>query len=298
MSDHTYGFVGLGNMGAPMSSRLLQAGYKLMVFDTDPKAIERAKALGAQGCGSLKQLADSVDTIFLSLPTPEIVQKVTIGEGGLITGSKVKRVVDLSTIGPRAAQQVAAALRKTGIVYVDSPVSGGIGGAAKGTLAVMTSCPPEDFAATEDALKQLGPVFYMGEQAGMGQSMKLANNLLSVTAMAATSEVMAMGVKAGLEPRMMLDVINAGSGRNSATQDKFPKAVLPGTFDIGFAAELAYKDVRLCIDEAESLGIPMIVGAAVREMLVLTQAAYGENADFTDIARLLESWSKVEIRAQ
>ena len=296
MSDHTFGFVGLGNMGAPMSSRLLNAGYRLKVFDTNATALERCVLQGGQPCASLRELADSVDTIFLSLPTPEIVRTVTISASGLATGSRVKRVVDLSTVGPQTAKLIAARLSETGITYVDSPVSGGVGGATNGTLAVMTSCPAPDFSIVEDALRQLGPVFYLGEEAGLGQSMKLANNLLSATAMAATSEVMAMGVKAGLNPKIMLDVINVGSGRNSATQDKFPKAVLTRTFDIGFAAELAFKDVRLCIDEAEALGIPMVVGVAVREMLVMALAQYGKTADFTDMARVVESWAKVEIR--
>jgi 3-hydroxyisobutyrate dehydrogenase len=126
--------------------------------------------------------------------------------------------------------------------------------------------------------------------------MKLANNLLAAAALAVTSEAMVMGVKAGLNPRTMLDVINAGSGRNSASQDKFPKSVLPGTFDFGFATGLSYKDVRLCIDEAESMGVPMVVGAAVREMLAVTNAVHGADSDFTSICRVVESWAGVQVR--
>jgi 3-hydroxyisobutyrate dehydrogenase len=107
---------------------------------------------------------------------------------------------------------------------------------------------------------------------------------------------MVMGVKAGLDPKTMLDVINAGSGRNSASQDKFPRAVLPGTFDFGFATGLSYKDVRLCIDEAEAMGVPMVAGAAVREMLAVTNALYGSDSDFTSICRVVESWAGVQVR--
>ena len=113
---------------------------------------------------------------------------------------------------------------------------------------------------------------------------------------ALTSEAMVMGVKAGLNPKVMLDVLNAGSGRNSASQDKFPKAVLPGTFDFGFATGLSYKDVRLCIDEAEALGVPMVCGAAVRQMLAVTNAMYGADSDFTSICKVVESWAGVEVR--
>lgn len=296
MNSHTYGFIGLGNMGGPMAGRLLDAGYSLAVHDRNEAALAPLLAKGARRCASAQEVADEVDTILLSLPTPDIVERVVLGPGGIIEGKRAKRVIDTSTIGPRMAAALGEALGKRGIVYVDSPVSGGVGGAERGTLAVMVSCPQADFDEIETTLKHLGPVFYLGEKAGLGQSMKLANNMLSATAVAATSEVMAMGVKAGLDPRIMLDVINAGSGRNTATQEKFPKAVLPGTFNIGFAAALAYKDIRLCVDEAESIGVPMVVGSAVREMLVMTQAMYGKTADFTDVARMMESLAGVEMR--
>ncbi|SHI27607.1 NAD(P)-dependent oxidoreductase [Pollutimonas bauzanensis] len=296
MNIDTYGFIGLGNMGGPLAGRLLDAGCPLEVFDRDEAAAARLAAQGATRRASAIELADSADTIFLSLPTPEIVRQVTLGADGLIHGKRVKRVVDLSTIGPRSAKAISQALAERGIVYVDAPVSGGVMGATRGTLAVMVACPRGHYDALESKLKQFGPVFYLGQEAGLGQSMKLANNLLSASALAITAEAMVMGVKSGLEPGVMLDVLNAGSGRNSATQDKFPKAVLPGTFDIGFAAQLAYKDVRLCVDESESIGVPMIVGAAVREMLVLTNALYGEAADFTDMVRLVESWGGVQVR--
>ena len=130
----------------------------------------------------------------------------------------------------------------------------------------------------------------------LAQTAKLANNLLAATALVATSEVMAMGVKAGLDAKVLIDIINASSGRNSASQDKFPRAVLPRTFDFGFATGLSYKDVRLCVEEAEALGVPMVVGAAVREMLAITKARFGADSDFTFIAKVLEEWAGVEIR--
>ena len=122
------------------------------------------------------------------------------------------------------------------------------------------------------------------------------NNLLAAAALAVTSEDMVMGVKAGLDPQIMIDVINVSSGRNSAVQDKFPRAVLPRTFDFGFATGLSYKDVRLCVDEAESMGVPMVVGAAVRQMLAVTNAKFGPTSDFTSITRVVEEWAGVEVR--
>lgn len=279
-----------------MSTRLLNDGRELWVFDRSHAAVEALVKRGARGAPSAAEVASAADTVFLSLPTPDIVHAVALGAGGVIEGTRVKRVVDFSTIGPRTAGIVSRALADRGIAYVDAPVSGGIAGAANGTLAVMVACAKSVYAELEPILKTFGKVFHLGEEAGQAQTMKLANNLLAAAALAVTSEAMVMGVKAGLNPRTMLDVINAGSGRNSASQDKFPKSVLPGTFDFGFATGLSYKDVRLCIDEAESMGVPMVVGAAVREMLAVTNAVHGADSDFTSICKVIESWAGVQVR--
>ena len=192
----------------------------------------------------MREVADRVETVMASLPTPDIVLAVACGKGGLIEGNRVRRFVDLSTTGSVMATRIFETLSEREIVQIDSPVSGGVGGAEKGTLAVMVSGPRAEVAAVEGALRVFGTVFFIGERPGAGQTMKLCNNLLSATAMAATSEAMVMGVKAGLDPRIMLDVINAGSGRNTATEDKFPRRVLPGTFNLGFTSGLMLKDVE------------------------------------------------------
>ena len=298
MEHEIFGFVGVGRMGTPMSTRLLNAGHRLCVFDTDEKAVAALEKAGAQRAGSAAEVANNAQTVFLSLPNPEIVHNVALGRGGVIEGTRVKHVADFSTIGPRTAGIVARALAERKITYVDAPVSGGVKGAREGTLAVMVSCQKKAYAELEAVLKTFGKPFHVGEVAGQAQTMKLANNLLAAAAIAVSSEAMVMGVKAGLDPKMMLDILNAGTGRNSATQDKFPRAILPGTFDFGFATGLSYKDVRLCIDEAESLGVPMVVGAAVRQMLAVTNAVYGADSDFTSICRVVESWAGVEVRSK
>jgi 3-hydroxyisobutyrate dehydrogenase-like beta-hydroxyacid dehydrogenase len=160
----------------------------------------------------------------------------------------------------------------------------------------MVSCPKPALAEVEPILKTFGRIFFTGEKPGLAQVAKLANNLLAAAALVVSSEAMAMGVKAGLDARVLLDIINAGSGRNSATQDKFPRSILPGTFDFGFATALSYKDVRLCVDEAEAMGVPMVVGGAVRQMLAVTNARFGPQSDFTCIAKVVEEWAGVQIR--
>jgi hypothetical protein len=233
-----------------------------------------------------------------SLPSLEAVLAVATGNGGVIEGSKVRRFVDLSTTGVSMARRIAAALAAKNIVQVDSPVSGGPGGAEKGTLAVMVSGPAAEVGLLRPVLAVFGNVFVIGDQPGMAQTMKLANNLLSATAMAATSEAIVMGVKAGLDPAVMIAVINAGSGLNTASRDKFPRAILPRTFNYGFTNGLMYKDLRLCLEEAAALGVPMRVGGMVRDMFELATAEHGANADFTTIVKSVEKPAGVEVRGR
>lgn len=296
MSSTTLGFVGVGKMGGPMTARLISAGFKVCVYDASRDAMAAMEKLGAQVADSAAEVASAVDTVFLSLPNPQIVQNVVLGAGGIIEGNKVQRVIDFSTIGPRAAKAVADGLAAKKVSYIDAPVSGGLKGAREGTLAIMVACAKPVYMATEELLKNFGKVFHLGEIPGQAQTMKLANNLLAGAAIALTSEAMVMGVKAGLDPKVMLDVLNTSTGRNSATQDKFPRSVLPGTFDFGFTTGLSYKDVSLCIDEAEALGVPMVVGSTVRQMLAVTKALYGADSDFTSMCRVVETWAGVEVR--
>ena len=297
MVGEILGFVGVGRMGGPMASRLLDAGHRLCVYDLSEAATAPLVARGAQLAASPAEVASVAGIVLISLPTPDVVRQVVLGgNGGIINGSSVKLVIDLSTTGPGVATEVAAQLAERRIGWVDAPVSGGVTGARAGTLAIMVSCPTPSLQKVAPVLKVFGRPFHAGEKPGLAHTAKLANNLLAATALVATSEVMAMGVKAGLDAKVLIDIINASSGRNSATQDKFPRAVLPGTFDFGFTTGLSYKDVRLCVDEAEAMGVPMVVGAAVRQMLAVTKARFGADSDFTFIAKVLEEWAGVEIR--
>jgi 3-hydroxyisobutyrate dehydrogenase-like beta-hydroxyacid dehydrogenase len=296
MTAARLGFIGIGRMGAPMAGRLLDAGFKLVIYDTSESAMAPLLARGAERSASAAGVASAAETVLVSLPTPRIVRAVALGKDGIVEGSRVKTFVDLSTTGPRMAIEVAQALSAKGVVSVDAPVSGGVTGAETGTLAIMVSGPAERFASLEPMLRVMGKVFLVGDRPGMGQTMKLANNLLSATALAITSEAMVMGVKAGLDPQVMLDVINAGSGRNSASQDKFPRSVLPRSFNFGFTNELLYKDVKLCLDEGEALGVPMVVGNAVGQLLGVAKARQGPGADITTIVRCIEEWAGVEVK--
>jgi 3-hydroxyisobutyrate dehydrogenase-like beta-hydroxyacid dehydrogenase len=278
-----------------MARRLLQAGYGLTIHDTTDAAVEPLVALGARRVDSAAAVASAAEIVLASLPTPPIVETVALGPKGIIEGGRVKIFVDMSTTGATYAKRVAEGLAAKGIVAVDAPVSGGIAGAERGTVAVMVSCSDEIFGRLKPVLDHIGKVFHVGTQPGLGQTMKLLNNLLSATAMAISSEAVVMGVKAGLDPKMIIDVINSGSGRNTATQDKIPRCVIPRTFDFGFAIGLLNKDVRLCLQEADALGVPMVVGSAVRQLLSIATASEGPDADMTELVKPVEKWAGVRV---
>src|SRR5262249_24663863 len=197
------GFIGVGRMGGPMAGRLVDAGYYIHVFDQRREAIDAIVGKGGVAASSPADMASKVETVLVSLPTPEIVKHVVLGDKGIAEGTRMKTYVDLSTTGPTVAAEVAAALARKGIITLDAPVSGGVAGARKGTLAVMVSGPRALCDELRPMFEIIGKYFYVGDKAGMGQLMKLANNMLSATAMAASAEVMVMGVKAGLDPRVM-----------------------------------------------------------------------------------------------
>src|ERR1700688_1287149 len=289
------GFIGLGKMGFPMARRLIEAKHHLVVFDQRKDAVDKLVALGAKANSSPRVVADHTETVMASLPSLQASLDVATGKDGVIEGKRVKRFVDLSTVGSQMAVRIHDILAERHIIQIDSPVSGGVGGAEKGTLAVMVSGPRVDFDAIKPALDVIGKVFFIGEKPGSGQTMKLANNLLSATAMVATSEAVVMGVKAGLDPAVMIDVINAGSGMNTASRDKFPRAMLPRSFDYGFATGLMVKDVRLCLDEMKSLGLSMEVAEAVGRLWETVIRDMGAESDFTTAIKPIEKAAGVVV---
>jgi len=289
------GFIGLGRMGLPMARNLLKAGYAVHIFDASEAAMTAAKDSGATPADSVKALADRVETICLSLPTPAIVESVLLE---LREGSMVRRVIDLSTIGIRAARRAQEIVSARGIEWIEAPVSGGVTGATAGTLTLMVSCPLAARTQVEPLFQPLGKVLYAGEAPGLAQAAKLANNMLSAAALVASSEALSMATKAGVDPAVALEIINASSGRNTATTHKIPNEVLTRRFQVGFANKLSHKDVTLCIEEAASMGIPMPVSVAIREMLAITTATFGDNADISDVARVMEQWAGITIGGQ
>ena len=286
------GFIGLGRMGLPMVGRLVGAGHRPFVFDTRAEPVDAAVALGGVPASSALEVADRAETVLVSLPTPQASIDVA---RAVSAGARIKRLVDLSTIGSQAAQRNHTRLAHSGVAMLDCPVSGGVHGATNGTLAMMVSGPRGDFEAAAPVLEALGRTFFVSERPGAAQTMKLVNNMMAATSLAATAEVMVMGVKAGLDADVMIDVLNAGSGATHASRDKFPRAVLPRTFDYGFATGLMVKDVRLYLQEADALGLPATLATEVVRLWEQVMTDEGADSDFTSVVKPMESAAGVTV---
>jgi 3-hydroxyisobutyrate dehydrogenase-like beta-hydroxyacid dehydrogenase len=290
------GLIGLGTMGSRFAARFLTQGFALVGYDTSRDAIEKLTQAGGQAASSVARVADLAETVLVSLPTPEAVFDVACGPGGLHTGSAIRTYVDLSTTGSATAEQVADRLSERGIQCVDAPVSGGRAGAESGTLTVMVAGPPNAIEAVRPLLDVVGSkVIVVGERPGQAQVVKLINNLLSASAIAVTGEALALAVKAGLDPKVVLDVVNVSTGASNASLDKFPKQVLTRSFNHGFRLDLMTKDLRLCLAEASRCGVPMLLGGTVDQVWRLAAGVLEDGADFTAIVRVFEEWAGVRI---
>jgi 3-hydroxyisobutyrate dehydrogenase len=285
VNDRVLGFFGLGRMGAPIARRLAQAGYRVVGFDP---ALRRAGDEGAVALArSPEELAAETEIVFLSLPDGAAVQMVC-DQVVHAEGSLVRFVVDLSTIGIRAARSCASLLDAAGVAYVDAPVSGGVAGARTGALTMMVGADTAVFAALRPFLELVAQTcFHVGAAPGQGQAMKLLNNFVSATALAATSEAVVFGGRLGLDLSQMIDVLNTSSGRTTASSEKFPRSVIPGTYDFGFAGALMAKDVALYLEAAEADGAPRQVAERVAEVWTQFTATHSD-ADFTYIHKYVE----------
>ena len=289
------GFIGTGAMGGPMVRRLCERQFRVLVHDASAAALEQAVGHGARAARSPAEVAAEAEIVLVSLPTPAIVREVALGPDGIVAGGAAKVFVDLSTTGPTVAREVAEKLAARGITAIDAPVSGGVAGANAGSLAVMVSGPADAIERARPVLDNIGRVFVVGDKAGLGQTLKLINNGLAATSVLAAAEAITMGVHSGLDAKMVVDVINASSGRNFMTEKLFPERVLTRSFDFGFRTELMLKDIRLCTEEAEAAGVPMFVTNAARQLWAFAVAQGSGKEDISTIVRYLEQWTGTEI---
>lgn len=282
----TIGFIGLGKMGGPMAANVALAAPGLVCFDA--AGTQERMPAGAVAAASIADVARRCSTVFISVPDGAATLAVA-NELGATDGRVVETVIDLSTIGPQAATEAAALLQPAGIDYCDGPVSGGAAGARAATISLMFAGPTSVLDATRSLLESFtGNVFHVGNQAGQGQAMKLANNFLSATALAATSEAVAFGIAHGLDVATMIDVLNVSTGRNSATTDKFPNRIITGSYDAGFSTAHMTKDVGLFVDGAAHVETAAGVATAVTETWQACDRAL-PGSDFTEIWRYVSA---------
>ena len=294
--EKIFGFIGLGNMGFHMAKHLINAGYELVLYDINEEILKQFSGPNIQTAINPADVADKADIVFVSLPTPKVVEQVAIGKNGIVEGERVKVYIDLSTSGQEVSTIVGEVLISKGIEVLDSPVSGGVPGAQKGTLAIMVAGKLSLFDEYYDVLNHLGKkILHVGDQVGQAQVMKVINNVLSSAALAITSEAVVLGVKAGLDPDTMIDVFNVSTGRNSATETKFKQSITNRRFDYGFSTDLVYKDMKLCMDMAENMGMPMFLGQHITHFwrYVLSQSERG--SDSTTIIKFFEEWAGVQV---
>jgi 3-hydroxyisobutyrate dehydrogenase-like beta-hydroxyacid dehydrogenase len=289
------GFIGLGAMGHPMATRLVERNHEVTVLDLNPAATAPLAARGAAIGRSPAEVAERAEIVFTCLPTLDSVRAVATGADGVIRG-KAKIYVNLSTIGSPLSREIAADLAKRGIATLDAPITGGAPKARDGTLTVMVSGERAAFDQVETVFGAFANnVVYLGAEPGMAQTMKLINNIMSAANLAIAAEAMVMGAKAGLDPEAMLKVLNTGSGQNSATLTKIPNHVLNRKFDYGGALYIIQKDLEAWRQEAEALGVPSWVGSAVRQLYLQTLSHGSPKDDMTTIVKLIESWAGTEL---
>lgn len=291
-------FIGIGTMGEPLARRLLHAGHGLQVYDVRPQAMERLAREGAQPALNPAHAAGWAAVVCTCLPDESALDDVYFGSGGLLgSGARPRIVIDLSTSGPQMARRMGSLLRSHDVEFIDAPVSGGAAAAQSGTLTVIASGSAAAFEIAMPVLRAIGgDICVVGSEPGQAQIVKLINNVLSYTALAASSEALIVGRKAGMDAGVMVHALNKGTARNSAIDSKIPRSVLSRRFDFGASNRISRKDLSLYLDLARGLGVATPIAALLFSLLQMWMRTH-EDEDMTSIARLFESWAGVELCA-
>lgn len=290
------GFLGLGQMGSAIAERLEDADIRLHVFDPNPVAVAPFVLRGAVDQPSAAAVAEAAPIVFACLPNGTASQQAA---AEVVASPALRIYVEMSTIGSPTMTGIAELLASRGITLVDCPISGGPKGARAGTLSVIAAGPRAALDEIRPLLARIGKnVFEVGERPGQAQLMKLVNNLINAANMATAFEALVLGAKGGLDPDLMVNVINVSTGRNSATLDKVPRSILPGTFDYGAKLATMVKDVVLGLQEAEALGVPMWVHETVGQLWRFGATQGLRDADITSLIQVLEGWAGVQVRSR
>jgi 3-hydroxyisobutyrate dehydrogenase len=296
------GFIGLGNMGQPMAARLLEAGFALTVLDADEKAQQAfVSQYGGTPASSLSELGANCDVVITMLPDGHAVRRVVLGEeedghdrlfGSMQQGSIL---IDMSSSSPMGTQALGKILAQQGIFMLDAPVSGGVSRAENGTLAIMVGGDTAVLKRCRPLFEAMGKRLFETGALGSGHAMKALNNLVSAAGLIAATEALLIGHRFGLEPTVMIDILNASTGRNNSTENKFKQFILSRTFNSGFSLDLMVKDLTTAVDLARETRTPAVFSAACRELWAAALSKLENEADHTAVVRWFEEMAEVEL---
>jgi len=292
------GFIGIGEMGKHMSRHVIEAGYDLSVHDVSKEAAQHLVEKGARWAGTPRGMAESCQVVLSCLPGPHEVEEVVYGTNGLMAGWKKGDIyVDMSTNSPTTIRRVAADAKAMGVAVLDAPVSGGILGAEAGTLSIMVGGDEHSLKKVRDILEAIGDkIFHVGD-VGHGNIAKLVNNMIAITCNNITAEGFILGVKAGIDPKKLWDIISVSTANNYSLQ-QYPRVVFQGKFDDGFKLSLACKDIGLAVNLGKEYNVPLPVSTAVEQRFIEAKAAgLGEKNIYSIILRL-EELTGVQVRSK
>lgn len=289
MSDiKTVGFIGIGNMGVPMAANIKRGGFEVIAFDLDAaRAQAFAKEHGAKSTASLAELGKEADAIVTMLPTGKEVREAlfTMQDGALAANMRPGAIlIDMSSADPVGTRALGADLAARGLAMVDAPVSGGVPRARDGSLAIMIGGEAETIARVMPVLACMGSRLFEVGSLGCGHAMKCLNNFLAGTSFAAAAEAVTVGRKFGLDPKVMMDIVNVSTGKSFVSENLIQQHVLSGAFGTGFALGLLAKDVRIAADLADQIGVEAPVGRLVRDLWADARDALGGEQDHTRAA--------------
>jgi 3-hydroxyisobutyrate dehydrogenase-like beta-hydroxyacid dehydrogenase len=288
------GFIGIGKMGAPMTRRLLAAGYRVMVHDIRPEAMAEVRSAGAVAADSLAAAASGTDVVITVLPDPPAVERAVFAERGLGGAMRAGQVLlEMTSSHPSITRRVAAHLNARGVRVLDAPVSGGVRGAIEGTLCIMVGGPADLLEACRPILVCLGrDIVHVGDAPGDGDTAKTINNLLSATTEWSAAEALVLGAQAGLSPERLFAAVNRSTGRSHTTETKISRYILPRQFTSGFTVGQYLKDLNICLDLADELGVPMLLASMLRQVWTVAARDGMADLDHTALVQLLERWAK------
>jgi 2-hydroxymethylglutarate dehydrogenase len=300
MAKKTIGFIGLGAMGIHMAKNLVKAGYTLTVYDLNPQPVKELVALGAKEAKNSAEAAKGVEVVITMLPQDEQVREVALGPKGVLEGAKPGTVfIDMSSIAPHTSKEVAAEAQKKGVKFFDAPVSGGTGGAEKATLTIMVGGEKALVDEHMEILKVMGKTIYHVGDVGMGETVKMVNQMLVGINLAGIVEALVMGTKLGVAPEVLYKIIRASSGNSFMLDSRVPNFILTGNFtQTGFAVDLLRKDLGLSLESAKINKVPLYMTSQAYQVFTRASAEGLGKKDMASVVELMEKTAGVQVRGK